>query len=147
MQINIYFVLNKENLQYFLISSMKILKVLKYLNINRNVTGFSSQWIQFLVSKVSKKLNTSRSNKTYCTYISFFVELCVCYPYLLISWMKKLKFGNAFIINRILSNFPSQWNKFWVSKIGKKKKLTKYILITFCYILITFCFRNFWIYL
>ena len=39
----------------------------------------------------------------------FLVELCVCYHYLLISWMKKLKFDNFFIINQILSNFPTHW--------------------------------------
>ena len=44
----------------FLISSMKILKVHKYLNINRNVTGFLSQCIEFLGQKISKKLNKSR---------------------------------------------------------------------------------------
>ena len=40
--------------------------------------------------------------------------------------MKKLKFGNAFIINRILS--ISLHNE--ISSVCKKKKITKYILIS-----------------
>ena len=35
-------------------------------------------------------------------------ELCVYQQHLLISWMKKLKFSNSFIINQSLSNFFSQ---------------------------------------
>ena len=40
---HLFCVKKKENLQYFLISSMKILKICNYLIINRNVCRFWSQ--------------------------------------------------------------------------------------------------------
>ena len=40
------------------------------------------------------------------------------------SWMKKLKFGIFFIINRTLSNFPPHWKKFSCQKVSKKKRKT-----------------------
>ena len=53
----------------------------------------------------------------------FLAEICVFYQYLLISWMKKLKFGKFFIINRTLSNFASHWKKFRVQKVSKYNKI------------------------